>query len=120
MTIIKAVLGWGFFFILIKSSYFQVFPHSYMRLLPPSLAPRLSSPPSVLASAHMLTCPFSLTPALPSAPALWKILLTCQKGRRPRASLQKAAPSSHFPGPSHGSHNAKTENEAMLWRNGKG
>lgn len=77
-----------------------------MCLLPPSLAPCLSSHPSVLASAHTLTCLESLTPALPSAPVLWRIPLTCQKGRRPRASLWKAAPSSHFPGPSQGRCNA--------------
>lgn len=41
MTIIKAVLD----FFLIKSSDFQVFAHSYMCLLPPSLTPCLSFPP---------------------------------------------------------------------------
>lgn len=70
-----------------------------MCLLPPSLAPCLSSPPSVLPPAHTLTCPFSLTPALPSAPVLWKILLTCQEAKGiPLKSSPQLALSWSLPG----------------------
>lgn len=56
MTIIKAVLD---FFFLIKSSDFQVFTHSYMRLLPPSLTPCLSSPP-----IHVRFCTHTHSPII--------------------------------------------------------
>lgn len=97
-----------------------MFAHSYMCLLPPSLTPCLSFPPSVFASAHTLTHPLSLTPALPIAHVLWQILLACQKGRMQRASLRKAALASRSSGlllsqTQYNPRRKKLKDEAMLW-----
>lgn len=102
-----------------------MFAHSYMCLLPPSLAPCLSSPPHLRSLLHTRSpahYPY-ITPALPIAHVLWQILLTCQKGRTPRASLQKAACTSRWSGlvplqPRCSPRRAKLKDEATLWRKG--